>query len=210
MKRIPMASVLVPIVSILIALAASVAWAQHHGGSGSLSAEEQAQLLELLERSRAETEAIIADATGDAWSEKPAEGAWSAGEVLEHVAMAEAGLRALAQMALAGDEDPAWAESDSGIEGILGMMSDRSQKFQAPDTFQPKGAMSREEVLAMYASERAKTIDLFRTAAGGAVKKHTYQGPPGKLNVQQWLGMIGAHNLRHNEQMKEAVAAAGM
>ena len=204
MKRIAIFSLLALTMTAWMAMTAT---AEHHEMKGSLSADERAQLLDLLEEARAETEAIAASATGDHWSTKNGDG-WSAGETLEHVALAEAGLRGLAQMALGSPADEAWAESDTGVDGILGMMGDRSQKFQAPEMFQPKGTMSRDEVLALYATERAKTIDFFRSSTG-PLKQHTFEGPPGKLNVQQWLAMVAAHNMRHNQQMKDAVAAAG-
>ena len=41
----------------------------------------------------------------------------------------------------------------------------------------------------------------------GPIKQHTFTGPPGTMNTHQWLVLVGSHNLRHNQQMKEALEA---
>ena len=38
------------------------------------------------------------------------------------------------------------------------------------------------------------------------VKKHLADGPAGKMTVHQMLVLLGGHNLRHNAQIREALA----
>ena len=172
----------------------------------TLSDAERAELVKLLEDSRRQFEELTALSTGDAWGQAPAEGKWSVGEVAEHLVLAEEGIFALAQGALGSEQDPEW-ETVAGftVEQLIANLGDRSQKFQAPEPFQPKGEMSRAELLEKFGQLRARTLDYVRTT-DAPLKGHTAEGPPGKMNVHQWLGLIGAHNLRHNAQMEEAQA----
>lgn len=174
-----------------------------------LTDAERGRLVEMLETSRAETEALIAKATGERWKAKPAEDRWSVAEVVEHLAIAEEGLFGLASGALASDADPEWETSAAeGIDGLVTMIQDRTQKFQAPEGMQPQGDMGRDELIGRYAAARAKTLSFVKETEA-PVKKHTASGPPGKMNVHQWLALIGAHNLRHNKQIEEVLDTLG-
>ena len=173
----------------------------------TLSDAERAELVTLLEDSRRQFEELTALSTGEAWSQAPAEGKWSVGEVAEHLVLAEQGIFAMAMGALESEQDPEWetVASATSVSQLVTTLGDRSQKFQAPEQFRPKGEMSRAEVLEKFAQLRAHTLDFVRTT-DAPLKGHTVQGPPGKMNAQQWIGLIGAHNLRHNAQIAEAQA----
>lgn len=197
-------SVLVLLLILLLPIAALA-------GEPTITDAERAELITLLEDSRRQLEELTAHSSGEAWSQAPAEGKWSVGEVVEHLAMTEEGILGMAQGALTGEQDPEWETvADTTIQQLVGILGDRTQKFQAPESLQPAGEMSREEALAKYAAARAKTLDYVRTV-DGPLKAHTAEGPAGKMNAHQWLGLIGAHNLRHNAQIEEAMkmVAAG-
>lgn len=172
----------------------------------TLTADERAELVTLLEDSRRQFEELTALTTGEAWNQPPAEGKWSVGEVAEHLVLAEEGILAFAQSALEGEIDPEWeARTATTVENLIATLGDRSQKFQAPEQFQPNGEMSRAELIEKFGMLRARTLDYARTT-DDPVKGYTIEGPPGKMNVHQWLGLIGAHTLRHNAQIAEAQA----
>lgn len=172
-----------------------------------LSDAERAHLVELLESSRSELESLAAEATGEFWTRKPADDKWSAGEVVEHLVLAEEMFHGMVTGMLEGEADPDWqALAAGGTEALETNLQDRSQKFQAPEMLQPQGEASRQELLERFAKGRTMLLDLVRST-DAPVKKYTYTGPPGKLNVEKWLALAGAHTLRHCEQMREALDA---
>ncbi len=191
-------------IALLLTLPAA---AQELGGN--LSDDDRAQLVEMLESSRSTTEELAAQADCAIWSEQPAEDSWSVGEVLEHVVIAEEGIFALALRALEAPEDAEWQSlAGADVAAMVAGMQDRSQKFKAPEQFQPKGEMEREELLRQYGAVRAVTLDYVRSTQA-PLKRHTAEGPPGKMNVHQWLVLIAGHNMRHNAQIAEVLEQVG-
>ena len=170
-----------------------------------LSDDERAAVVEMLEKSRSELEALVASGDPEQWATRSDPERWSVGEVVEHLVLAEEGLTAMIHGALAAEPDPEWAQiAAGGTDGLITTVQDRSQKFQAPEVMQPKGEATRDDMLARYATLRAKTLDFARSVKA-PVKRHTASGPAGKMNVHQWLALIGAHNLRHNQQIAEVL-----
>jgi hypothetical protein len=174
--------------------------------SGSLSAADRETLIAMLEAGRAETEALVAQAEGDAFTRRPAEDRWSAAEVLEHIATTEETLFGMVQAALAAEPDPEAAQLIAAvpIADFATRVKDRSQPAEAPDMLRPTGGKDRDELLARYHAARDKTLELVRTTQA-AVADHTAATPMGKLTVHHFLTLIAAHNLRHNQQMAEAI-----
>lgn len=193
--------------TLLLALSAIPAFAADDEVSPNLTEDERAHLVEMLETSQSELEALAAEAEGDLWLARPAADSWSAGEVVEHLVLSEEMFYGLVTQMLESEPNPDWqAVAETGTAGLETTVRDRSQKFQAPEMLQPTGEPARNDLLARFASARAKTIELVRSLEG-PVKQHTFTGPPGTMNTHQWLVLVGAHNLRHNQQMKEALEA---
>lgn len=174
--------------------------------SGTLSDAERAQLLALYERGQRELEELVAATPDELWAKKPAPERWSVAEVVEHLGAAESLLFGMMQQALAAPVDGNWALVEGGMspESFLGMLQDRSKKFQAPEPLQPKGGMTRAEALAKFAGARAVSAEFVRRTTA-EVKKHLVDGPAGKMTAHQLLVLLGGHNLRHNAQIREAL-----
>lgn len=190
-------------IAILSLLCALPTWANE----GHLSDDERAHLIDLLESSRSELEAMVAQAGEDVWNHRTDPDRWSVGEVVEHLLLAEEGFYGMLTGAMAGEMDPEWAAvAANGVEGVVNLVQDRTQKFQAPEGLTPSGKLSREEALTRYAAARIKMLDLVRSTQA-AVKMYTIEGPPGTMNVQQWMALCGAHNLRHNQQIQDGLDA---
>lgn len=173
-----------------------------------LTDAERDHIVELLEDSRSQLESLAAEATGDLWTHKPTDDKWSAGEVVEHLVLAEEMFLGMIDDMLQGEADPEWQTiAQGGTQSIETGLQDRSQKFQAPERLQPSGEVSRQELLERFAKGRTMLLDLARSTEA-PVKKYTQAGPPGNLNVQQWLTLAGAHTLRHCEQIREVLDAS--
>ncbi len=192
------------LVLLLVVLTAS--WAlPAMAGDGHLSDDERTYLIDMLEDSRSELESLAAQADAEHWNHRTDAERWSVGEVVEHLLLAEEAFYGMLTGAMAGDKDPEWqAVAANGVEGVVGLVQDRTQKFEAPENLSPGGEMSREEALSRYATARAKMLDLVRSTEA-PVKKYTIEGPPGTMNVQQWFALCGAHNLRHNRQIQDVL-----
>jgi hypothetical protein len=190
--------------------AAGEAHGHAHAAAGALSDADRATLVAMLEQGQAETAALLAKAEGALFTTKPAADRWSAAEVLEHIAMTEEALFGSVEAALAAPEDPEGAQliAAQPIANFSATIKDRSQRFQAPDMLRPSGGKTREELVARYEAARAKTLELVRTTQADVVT-HTGATPMGKLTVHHFLTLIAAHNLRHNQQMAEAIELAG-
>ena len=89
-------------------------------GEATLTADESAELVGLLEDTRAELIAKTKPLSDEQWSYKPGPDRWSVGEIVEHLMLAEAGnLAAVEQMAKKQDD---WAEKTKGKDAMLDKM----------------------------------------------------------------------------------------
>ena len=174
--------------------------------AGTLSGAERAELLDLYDRGLRELETLVASTPDELWAKKPAPERWSVAEIVEHLGAAEGMIFGMLQQALAAPASPNWALAEGGMstDGFLGMLQDRSKKFQAPEPIQPKGGMSRADALAKFAGARAVTAEFVRRT-DAPVKKHVADGPAGKMTGHQILVLQGGHTLRHNAQIREAL-----
>ena len=173
----------------------------------TLTLDERAELVELLQTSQAETLRLIEDVGEEDWLERPDPDSWSVGEVVEHLVLAETGLRRTVAALLASEPDPEWSQREaSGAEGLVALAEDRSQKFQAPDAIQPSGKLSRAQTIAAFLAGRAESIQ-YVLETRDPLAAHSAMAPIGEpLDGKGWLGILGAHNLRHNAQIKEILA----
>ena len=148
----------------------------------------------------------MASTPDELWAKKPAPERWAVAEVVEHIGAAETLLFGFLQQAMAAPENANWALVEGGMptENFLGMLQDRSKRFQAPEPIQPKGGLSRADALAKYAGAHAVTTEFIRRTTA-PVKKHVADGPTGKMTAHQILVLIGGHNLRHNAQIRETL-----
>lgn len=170
---------------------------------GRLTDAERQEVVNLLEQSHADFEALVAGVSEDQWHVKPAPEKWSVGEVAEHLLLTEDMLYGIMQAALAAEPHADWQAVDAkGLNPILTTVPDRTQTFQAPERLQPTGQLDREDTLARFAAARAKTVELMHSDA--PLKSHTQPNPLlGDANVRQWAAYCAAHNMRHNQQIDE-------
>jgi hypothetical protein len=185
----------------------SIVW----GANASMSAEERAHVVKLLEDSRAEFLSYVENVSDAQWSWKAAPDRWSIGETAEHILLAEGGLYGRMQQALASAPNAEWEKKTAGkTEFLERVMVDRSHKADAPEPIRPQG-LSKDEVLGRFKEARAKTI-AFAQETQVPLKEHTSEHPfPvfNTLNAYQWLLYIPLHNMRHDQQIAEVKASPG-
>ncbi|HYL98724.1 MAG TPA: DinB family protein [Blastocatellia bacterium] len=177
-----------------------------------MSAEERAEVVKLLEDSRKEFLGSIQDLTGEQWNYRPAPFRWTIGQVSEHIVLAEGSLFQAVTKAVQSPPNPDWESKTASKTAFLNqVMPTRVGRAQAPWEIQPKGGLSKEEVIRRYNEVRGRTLD-FAKHTDVALKEHTLQHPfPvfGTLNAYQWLIYIPLHNQRHDKQIAEVKASPG-
>ena len=91
--------------------------------------------------------------------------------------------------------------------GLVSGLLDRSKQIVASDASQPRGA-SLESSWATLESERSALRDAIIAADGLALGTVRVPHPRlGDLDLYQWFSFLGAHELRHVEQIHETRAA---
>ena len=181
-------------------------------GNPSLSSDERACALELLEDSQREFFAALDGVSGAQWKWKSAPEAWSVGETAEHIVLAESLLYASVRRAVATPANAEWAEQTKGkTEFVARVVPSRTGKAAAPDRIVPRADLTHAQVKERFAEQRADMVRFTRETQV-ALKEHTLAHPfPafGVLHAYQWLLYVPMHTMRHTLQIAEVKAAAG-
>lgn len=206
------AGILGSIVLVLL-LAAPLAGAEHDAPAPKdayLSDEERQETLALLEGSQSAMLDRIQGLSDQAFNYKPSPDRWSIAEILDHIVVVEKVAADAVDLTMAAPIDPQWTTTTAGqTDRIFRVLPIRVRRFQAPESVQPQGGRSRQELVESYESLRAGLLDLVRDAAR-PIKAHTSEHPAlGQLHVQQWVLFAALHNLRHNQQIVEVMADPG-
>lgn len=138
---------------------------------------------------------------------KAAEDKWSIAEVAEHVTASETFVReAVVRILEASDAAGEGARQDEAVQQFL---TNRDQKFQAPEPLQPTGRYeSVAKTIETFKAERAVTVEL----AGSDIDRRGVAGEHpafGSLDVQGWLLFLSSHTERHTKQIEEVKADPG-
>ena len=138
---------------------------------------------------------------------RPAEGAWSVAEIVEHLSITEGNMvrlvsKLLGKIESEADESSVAPQSMSpfSLDDYVEQIS--TVKLEAPEAIRPVGVPLGDS-LARLAETRA-TLNALRSrveACDGtrAHYPHPFFGP---LDLYQWLAFIGMHEQRHFNQME--------
>jgi hypothetical protein len=169
-------------------------------------AEDRAAAIKYYESTRDRFLAATAGLSDAQWRWKASPERWSAAEVAEHVAVAEADIRGRIEPGFAGPE--ASAEERKKTAGkdeiILHAVPDRSHKVSAPDRLRPTGRFAtRADAVKAFEEARAKNIELLRSSPID-LRAHVFPHPVlGPVDGMQMMLFIAAHSARHTEQLEE-------
>ncbi|MDQ1523740.1 MAG: hypothetical protein QOE47_1664 [Pyrinomonadaceae bacterium] len=161
---------------------------------------------------------------------RPAEGAWSIAEIIDHLSITEQNMAQLIGMLLKKSEgaraSAAVAASD-GVDGVDASPSTGAPPFQpftldnyieqvrevkltAPERVRPGGNVTLADALANLGRTRADIEALRPRLEAADLGVATYPHPAfGEFNSAQWLAFIGLHERRHLRQIENLMAAPG-
>jgi hypothetical protein len=196
------------VAGVLLLVVAAVAPAE----AQNLTKSDREQLIKYLKETREGVEKATKGLSPEQMNFKAAPERWSVAECLEHIAASEDFLLALVTdnvmkaPAPAGPFDAAKAhEVDAKIKQ---MITDRSQKAQAPEPLRPTNRFSSPQgSWQHFADSRKRTIEYAKKENG--LRDHAMDSPAMKgMDGYQWLLFLSAHSARHTAQIREVKADA--
>jgi len=161
-------------------------------------------LLEMLARYRAELSKALEKVPVD-HREVRSGAAWSAANVIEHLASTERSVTSLISRFLA--EAPPRAESEpfdrAQFEQAIDVSQflDRSVRIKGS---QPSGLLSAGEAWQNLKASRLHLLSVIEGARGRRLEEFARSHPTGQdLNGYQWLAFVAVHEGRHAAQLEE-------
>lgn len=135
----------------------------------------------------------------------PGEDQWSINQCLEHIILSEPMIFAMFKQEISkpnlSETPPKPSNSD---EEIINSITDRSEKYQAPEMLKPTGKYKNvKEALTAFEVGRGEIINYIKNADINALRTHTSQGPTGRVDGYQNLLFITSHSDRHILQIEE-------
>lgn len=138
----------------------------------------------------------------DRLHDKKSSGLWSVSENVEHLYLIENkivnGIKKAIQAKATVEE------KDLNLEKML---ANRTYKVQAPDDIVPSGhPYTKAELLQMLVQSRANLNDLIQDVDDTSLHAYGFNHRwIGDLSAQQWVQLIGFHERRHIDQIKESI-----
>lgn len=138
---------------------------------------------------------------------RAAEGRWTIAEIAEHITVVETALFG----SVTGQvlkSDPPKCESPFRVAdtAIILAITNRQQKFQAPEQVRPNGRWkTRDDLLSSFETTRNTTIDFMKNNTVD-LRGRFGQAPMGMMDAYQWILFLTGHSERHLAQLKEVKA----
>ena len=165
-----------------------------------------ADLVDYLTRERAALLAAVASVPADLLDRQPATGAWSVGELLDHLHQIEAGSARLLTGRLAKARE-AGLGPETSTESVLDCLAAYPIKDgpprEAPEMVRPRPGARAEDALAGLQASREQLLHVLREGDGldlGSVTAH--HRIMGDIGIYQWCVFIGQHEERHERQIR--------
>lgn len=135
---------------------------------------------------------------------RSAEGRWTIAEIAEHITVVEQALfgmitnQVLKSVPVKCEDVPRFSDT-----GIILAITNRSQKFTAPEQVRPNGRWkTRDELLASFEKTRGTTVDFMKNNKAD-LRSVFAQAPMGTMDGFQWVIFTTGHSDRHLAQLKE-------
>ncbi len=173
----------------------------------SLTKAERERLVNHLQKTRQFLLDEVAGLSEAQATFKEADDRWSIAECAEHITLSEDFLRGAVGQAMQAPAAPERKEELKGREDqVMQFVTDRSQKFQAPEPLRPTGRWdSLEATIGVFKASRKKTLDYAHTTEED-LRSHIVAFPAGDMDAYQFLLFLSGHTERHTLQIQEVKA----
>ncbi len=173
-----------------------------------MSPQERTELVQTLERSREEFNALIAGVSDTHAKAKPDPERWSILECVEHVAVVEGRFLGMLQEAPRSETPRVDKEREAQLAV---MVPNRETKAQAPEQARPTGRFATlADAVAEFNAARDRSIHFAQERAGelhSMTLQHRRFGP---ANGAEFMQIVAGHSRRHGAQIRELRAALGL
>jgi uncharacterized damage-inducible protein DinB len=163
-------------------------------------------IVENLARAQAELLRAADAVPAEQWKTRPADGRWSAGELIGHLSEIERAILSRADKQL--QKPPKIVPFYERFHVPMMIVEKRVIKRKAPSTVEPQNVGEKEEMLAEFRGVRERTMAFIEETRGRDLSKYNMPHPfLGNLNAYDWLQFIASHEIRHTKQMREIAEA---
>src|SRR5690242_4001505 len=140
------------------------------------------------------------------WQTCPAEGRWSAGELVCHLIQVESTIIKNAGRVLQRPPKPRPLSKRFHLP--MALVESRLIPRKTPIPLDPALVGEKDKMLAQLREVRERTRVFMEEARGKDLGKYHMPHPfLGTFNLYQWLQVIASHQVRHSKQMKGIAAA---
>ena len=141
-------------------------------------------------------------------NQQPGADRWSVAQVLQHLLIIEKriglGMTKWVTDARASNRGPE-TETSSVMNSLpLQLITDRSQRRNAPEEVRPSGDIDAQSAWVALEKSRESLRAAFLSGDGLALSKVIQPHPVlGPINLYQWMLFVGSHEMRHTAQVIE-------
>lgn len=174
-------------------------------------AGSKAYLIDYFNQTTENLENSVAGLSAAQLQFKPSEDRWSISQCLEHIVASEKMLFDWARVELEKPAQPSRKSEVTNTEAqVIAGLTDRSQKFNAPQELQPTGVyQDAATALKDLETARAAVLSYIEQANPEDLRNHISESPGGISDGYQNLLFIAAHCARHTLQIDEVKADPG-
>ena len=163
-------------------------------------------IVENLARAQTELMRAAGSVPGEQWKTRPAEGRWSAGELIGHLCAVERAVLSRADKALQKSPKPMPFYKRFHLPMMI--VEARVIRRKAPSQVEPQIVGEKEEMLAELRGIRERTLAFIEETRERDLSRYILPHPfLGNLNAYDWLQFIASHEIRHMKQMREIAQA---
>jgi hypothetical protein len=159
-------------------------------------------IIENLARAQRELLRAADSVPAEQWKTRPADGHWSAGELIGHLSAIERAILSRADKAL--QKPPKLVPFYKRFHIPMMIVEARVIRRKAPSALEPQMAGEKEGMLAELRGVRERTLAFIGETRGRDLSKYLMPHPfLGTLDGYDWLQFIASHEIRHVKQMRE-------
>jgi uncharacterized damage-inducible protein DinB len=167
-----------------------------------------AAVLDHAEAARATLLAAVDSIPAPLREARPTLDAWSAAEVLEHLARVERGIAKLLALKVgelrAREHPPMEAETATPFDETRFLnLANGLGAMDAPERTRPQGELSADAAREALLDTRRQLREQLLAGDGLALSSVTHPHPAmGELTLYEWVYFVGAHEARHARQVR--------
>lgn len=163
-------------------------------------------IVENLARAQSELLRAADSVPPDQWRTRPADGRWSAGELIAHLSAIERAILGRADKLL--QKPPKSVPFYKRFHVPMMIVEARVIRRKAPEALEPQAVGEKEAMLAELRGVRERTLAFIEETRGRDLSRYNMPHPfLGNLNAYDWLQFIASHEIRHMKQMREIAAS---